>query len=730
MTDLFLRTERPALLRYGGAALLVLLAALIRWPLNPVLGMSAPFLLFFPAIAAAAWLGGLGPGLVATGLSALLADYFWMAPAHRLHLDWPSAVQLAIFSGIGVFISLLTEGLHQARDRAGTAAAESRRAEQDLRRAQSEVRESEARDLRELEVMNRIGQGLLAQLELEPLVQAITDEATAITRAQFGSFFYNVVRRGQESYTLYTLSGVPREAFAGFPMPRNTGLFGPTFRGEGIVRSGDVTRDPRYGRNPPYHGMPQGHLPVRSYLAAPVISRSGEVLGGLFFGHAEPGVFTERDEQILTRIATQAAVAIDKVNLYREMREAREEAEAANRTKDEFLATVSHELRTPLNAILGWAQLLVDDEVDPDRRRRGLATIVRNAKLQAQLIDDLLDVSRIISGQMRLDVRPTELVSVIDAAVEAVGPAAEAKQIQVRRVLDPLAGPVAGDPARLQQVVWNLLSNAVKFTPKGGKVEVRLERVSSHVEIIVADTGMGISPDLLPHVFERFRQRDASTTRRHGGLGLGLAIVRHLVELHGGTVRVQSPGEGLGSTFIVLLPVSVAHLAAGDGPRIHPTAEPADGAAACQEDPALNLRSIRVLVVDDDPDARETLQQILEHCDAEVLTVGSAAEALAAVQSWGPHVLLSDIGMPGEDGYSLIRRLRELPPERGGRTPAAALTAFARSEDRRRALVAGFQMHVAKPVEIRELAAVVASLARGEGRGEGVAPGKSSQGMI
>ncbi len=544
-------------------------------------------------------------------------------------------------------------------------------------------------------------------------MQTITDEATAITRAQFGSFFYNVVRKGQEAYTLYTLSGAPREAFAGFPMPRNTGLFGPTFRGEGIVRSDDIPRDPRYGQNPPYHGMPEGHLPVRSYLAAPVISGSGEVLGGLFFGHAEPGVFTERDERILARIANQAAVAMDNANLYHETREAREAAEAANRSKDEFLATVSHELRTPLNAILGWAQILLDGGtgVDLDRRRRGLETIIRNSKLQAQLIDDLLDVSRIISGQMRLDVRAVELVPVIDAAVEAIRPAAEAKQIQVHRVLDPLSGPVAGDPARLQQVVWNLLSNAVKFTPKGGKVELRLERVSSHAEIVVADTGMGIPPDLLPHVFERFRQSDASTTRRHGGLGLGLAIVRHLVELHGGTVRVASPGDGQGSTFFVLLPLSVAHLPpAGERARVHPTAEPQG--SSCQDDPTLNLKGIRVLVVDDEPDARETLQQILEHCDAEVLTVGSAAEALEAAETWKPHVLLSDIGMPGEDGYSLIRRLRKLPPERGGQTPAAALTAFARSEDRRRALLAGFQMHVSKPVELQELAAVVASLAR------------------
>jgi signal transduction histidine kinase len=307
---------------------------------------------------------------------------------------------------------------------------------------------------------------------------------------------------------------VPREAFAGFPMPRNTAVFGPTFNGEGIVRSDDITADPRYGKSAPYHGMPKGHLPVRSYLAAPVVSRSGTVLGGLFFGHPEVGIFTQREERILAGLAVQAAIALDNSALFRQMEAARQQSELANRTKDEFLATVSHELRTPLNAIMGWAQLLLASGDSPERRRQGLETVVRNAKLQSQLIDDLLDVSRIISGKMRLDVQSTDLAAVIDAAVEAIRPAAEAKKLQVRRVLDPFAGPVSGDPVRLQQVVWNLLSNAVKFTPKEGKVEVRLERVNSHIEILVADNGAGISPEFLPYVFDRFRQLDASTTRR------------------------------------------------------------------------------------------------------------------------------------------------------------------------------------------------------------------------
>jgi signal transduction histidine kinase len=424
-----------------------------------------------------------------------------------------------------------------------------------VKRHEEELR----RDHEEQATMTRIGRVLAAELDLEKLVQALTDEATAVTGAQFGAFFYNVVRPNQESYTLYTLSGVPREAFAGFPMPRNTHVFGPTFRGEGLIRSDDITRDPRYGQNPPYNGMPPGHLPVRSYLAAPVMSRSGEVLGGLFFGHPQTGMFSAREERILAGIAVQAGVAIDNAQLYRQAQEARAVAEAASRSKDEFLATVSHELRTPLNAVLGWAQILQISD-DPEKLRRGLGIILRNAKLQTQLIDDLLDVSRIISGKMRLDVRTVDLPLVVDAAVEAIRPAAEAKQIRLARLLDPQAGPVAGDAERLQQVVWNLLSNAVKFTPRGGRAEVRLERVGSQVEIVVADTGMGIGAEFLPQVFDRFRQLDSSTTRKHGGLGLGLAIVRHLTELHGGTVEAQSPGEGQGTTFVVRLPVSVAHL--------------------------------------------------------------------------------------------------------------------------------------------------------------------------
>jgi signal transduction histidine kinase/CheY-like chemotaxis protein len=423
------------------------------------------------------------------------------------------------------------------------------------------------------------------------------------------------------------------------------------------------------------------------------------------FGHPEPGRFGERAERILRGLAVQAGVSLENAFLFREAHEARQVAEDASRSKDEFLATVSHELRTPLNAMMGWAQLLQMSRGDEAKQTTGLETIVRNAKIQAQLIDDLLDMARIVSGKMRLDVRSVDLVKVIDSAIDAAGPAAEAKSIRILRLLDPLVGAVAGDPDRLQQVVWNLLSNAVKFTPRGGKVEVRLERVNSHLEVMVSDTGVGINPDFLPHVFERFRQSDSSTTRSRGGLGLGLAIVRHLVELHGGTVHVKSPGEGRGSTFIVRLPLSIAHLG---GDRVHPRAKDDESPAEATTD----LAGLRVLVVDDEADSRDTLRHILEHCRAEVFTAGSAAEAMEILPRLLPHVLLSDIGMPDEDGYSFIRRVRKLAAGEGGQTPAVALTAFARTEDRRRALLAGFEMHLSKPVEIHELCAVVATLAR------------------
>ncbi|MDB5295740.1 MAG: hypothetical protein JWO31_1723 [Phycisphaerales bacterium] len=401
----------------------------------------------------------------------------------------------------------------------------------------------------------------------------------------------------------------------------------------------------------------------------------------------------------------------DRQALLDSERAARAEAERAGRTKDEFLATLSHELRTPLNAIVGWTQILKLAGGRPDDLAEGLGVIERNAKAQTQIIEDILDMSRIVSGKIRLDVLPVDLAALVRAGVETVRPAADAKSVRLQVAVDPIAGPVAGDPNRLHQVFWNLLSNAVKFTPKGGRVHVALGRVNSHVEVSVTDTGEGIDAGFLPHVFDRFRQADASTTRRHGGLGLGLAIVKQLVDLHGGSVRVSSPGPGRGSTFTVELPLTAVQ--PGDdmpaAAREHPGSEVEGGGHR----PAYGqLVGVSVLVVDDEDDARTVVRRLLEGCGAVVDTAGSAGEALAHLTARVPDVLVSDIGMPGQDGYELIRRVRALPPDRGGRVHALALTAYARTVDRVRALEAGFHMHVAKPVDPAELIVTVAALAR------------------
>ncbi len=696
--------------------------------------------------------------------------------------------------------------------------------------------------------LNRVGRAMMEQTDVQPLVQAITDAGTELSHAEFGAFFYNTINADGEQMMLYTLSGAGQESFARFPMPRPTELFGPTFRGETVVRAADITQDARYGRNSPYHGIPAGHFPVRSYLAVPVRSRAGEVIGGLFFGHSEPGIFREEAETLISGLAVQAGLVLENASLLRQVqgseakfrqlantipqlawmakpdgwifwyneqwhqytgitsdeldgwgwesihdpemlpevkrrwqasldsgepfemefplrsangefrwfltrvnplrnddgtlllwfgtntdvsdqqqqkrelaasearlrsaveaeRAARAEAERVSRMKDEFLSTLSHELRTPLNAILGWAQILGRSGHSAADLAAGLATIERNARSQARIVEDLLDMSRIISGKVRLDVQRVELAALVHAAVETLRPAAEAKQIQLQVNLDPSIGPVSGDPSRLQQVFWNLISNSVKFTPRGGRIQVLLQRVDSQVEIRVIDSGEGIKAGFLPLVFNRFQQEDASTTRRHGGLGLGLSIVKQLVELHGGTVRAHSAGEGQGATFVVALPVTaLVPDRRGVSARLHaPVESTATHADACH-----SLAGVRVLVVDDEPDARALVERLLVDCDALVTTAATTQDAIAHLLKSGFDVLVSDIGMPGEDGYSLIRRVRELDSSMSS-IPALAMTAYARSEDRQRAIDAGFGLHVTKPVEPSELIALVASLAQ------------------
>jgi CheY-like chemotaxis protein/two-component sensor histidine kinase len=383
-------------------------------------------------------------------------------------------------------------------------------------------------------------------------------------------------------------------------------------------------------------------------------------------------------------------------------RAARAEAERASRLKDEFLATLSHELRTPLTAMLGWAKVLLRKREDPETLVRGLEAIERNAAAQARLIDDLLDMNRIVSGKLRLEMQPTDLAEVAQAAVEAVRPSADAKELRLQLLVDPLAGPITGDPARLQQVVWNLLTNAVKFTPPGGSIELTLRRLEGELELAVADSGIGISAEFLPHVFDRFRQGDASTTRRHGGLGLGLSIARQLVELHGGSITAASEGEGCGARFELRLPVSQARV---------PAVMPVSPLMATAPPEVTRLRGLALLLVDDEADGRELVAQVLRDSGAAVHQAASAEEALSMLEQLQPDLLISDIGMPGCDGHELVRRLRQRPPEAGGRIPAIALTAFARPEDRAQAMRAGYQMHLAKPVEPHELVATVAAVA-------------------
>ena len=456
--------------------------------------------------------------------------------------------------------------------------------------------------------------------------------------------------------------------------------------------------------------------PIRGgMLAAPLTGRDGNNLGVIYLSdRAEGDFFTAADEAVLVQLAQMASIAIENT-LYAEERE-------ANRIKDEFLSTLSHELRTPLNAILGWTQLLRMGKPSESELTRGLDVIERNVRAQTKLIEDLLDVSRITTGKLRLNVRPMSLAPVVEAAVDAVRPAASAKNITLDVDTSAPADQITGDPDRLQQVVWNLLSNAVKFTPAGGRIGVVLDRVDGQAQVRVTDSGQGIDPKFLPYVFDRFRQADSSSTRSHGGLGIGLTIVRHIVELHGGTVRAESRGEGSGATFVVNLPVSAVRAEAPGPPAgraaapITPFAHGGNGAAPAGEGrPAAGQRipGLRVMVVDDEQDARDVIGEILRRGGADVTVAATAQEGLRLLGSVRPDVIVSDIAMPDEDGYAFIRCVRQLSADDGGSTPAVALTAYAREEDRARSLAAGFQSHLAKPVEPGDLVAAVADLSNG-----------------
>ncbi len=607
-----------------------------------------------------------------------------------------------------------------------------------------------------LHFLNRTGATISATLDLATLLQTVIDAATQVSGASFGAFFYrddmtaapavardvlgaaNAEEDARAEVDAVTIAraaarnaaGTPMLALAGISQPppgqfdslRTAALFGAAWGDGQTVRCADVTAEARYASSASYFGVDGGESPVRSFLAVPVTLRSGETVGGLFFGHPEVGVFSERAERIVVGVAAHAAIALDNARLVEGMRRvalererlveaeraARVESVRAARIKDEFLSTLSHELRTPLTAILGWAKVLLLKRADEATQQRGLEAIERNAGAQAALIEDLLDMSRIVSGKVQLELRATDLGHVVDAAIAAMRERADARRIVVERRVDAAACDIRGDAARLQQVVENLLSNAIRFTPEGGRVTVSVAAASDacgQVELVVSDTGSGIEPRFLPHVFDHFRQADSSITRRHGGLGLGLAIVRQLVTMHGGAVSARSAGLGQGASFVVRLPCGRDLDAAPSQEADAPAAEAAGTFAN------VDLHGLHLLVVDDDTDARELIAQLLSECGADVRQAGSAADALDAFARETPDVLLSDIGMPERDGYQLIGDIRAFDAEHGGNVPAVALTAFARSEDRARAMLAGYQAHVAKPIQPSELVATVAGLA-------------------
>ncbi|HUS09914.1 MAG TPA: ATP-binding protein, partial [Pyrinomonadaceae bacterium] len=476
---------------------------------------------------------------------------------------------------------------------------------------------------------------------------------------------------------------------------------------------------------------------VHCFLGAPMLSAAG-VRGWVYLlNKVDADDFSEADERLAATLATQVAVAYENAVLYSEaqrhtsdlqleiterkqaeeerakllVREqaARAEAEQANRTKDEFLATLSHELRTPLSAILGWSHLVRTGKLDEPQMSRAFETIERNARSQSQLIDDLLDVSRIITGKLQIEPRAVDLCGVIDAAIEAVRPAFKAKKIKVETALQAAGCFVPGDPNRLQQIFWNLMSNAVKFTPEGGTVHVEADRVDSQVRVSVSDSGIGITPEFLPYIFDRFRQADGSTTRVHGGLGLGLSIVKHLVQLHGGAVEVQSEGKDRGTTFTVSLPL-VSAMSAEKSENVVTVQTGGNGLPASF---STLLDGLRILVVDDEADSRDLVTAIVTRCGGHVKCCESAAEALKTFRAWKPHLLVSDIGMPVEDGYALIAKIRKLRLKLAKEIPAIALTAYATDDDRERSLAAGFQVHIAKPIEPE---ALVLSIAGAVGR--------------
>jgi PAS domain S-box-containing protein len=790
---------------------------LVIWLLQPILGTDVPLTLFVLAVAASAWIGGVGPGLFATLASVVAAHFLSVKPHALIPITAAGySLRLLLFAITGIAISVISETRHRAAARASDAAAEAEERQAELAQSQARFQrivetaqegiwqvDAEGRTVytnqrladmlgfQSEELVGRNPFDLLPEEDV-PLARAAWERRKSGTQEQtefrvrrkdgglvwlraaatplledgvfVGAFSMltdvTETRRSEEALKAgearrETQLAVTEILARATSLERSLGqILETTCHGLGwclgalwrvdaeanVLRCTEVWTEP--GRPGAEFGEVSRRLPLSPGVGLPgrvwtslegawitdlqqdanFPRKAAAIESGLRSGFAFPVTFgreclgvleffsdvpREPDLELLggfLGVGSQVGQFIERVRSEQERQvlleseqAARRDAESANRAKDEFLATLSHELRTPLNAIVGWAHLLKTGQLDDGQRSRAVDIIDRNAKAQSQIVADVLDVSRIVMGKLRLDVRPVALATVVAEAIDTLRPAAAAKEIQMEVSL-PGEERVSGDPDRLQQVIWNLMSNAIKFTPNGGRVRVGLRRADGHLDVVVEDTGAGIRPDFLPHVFERFRQSDSSSTRAHGGLGLGLALVRHLVELHGGTVSAESRGEGHGATFTVRLPLMLAE--AHERP----------------EAPAVDLQGLSVLVVDDDGEARELVATALRHLGAQVRTAANVVEALADVDRHPPSVIVSDVEMAGEDGYQFIRRLRALTPEQGGTIPAAALTAHAQPDEVRRALEAGFQRHLAKPSAPDDIARAVAALAR-TGRG-------------
>jgi PAS domain S-box-containing protein len=563
---------------------------------------------------------------------------------------------------------------------------------------------------RERHYMNQL-QGLTtaalainSALSVEQVLQVITDQAASIIRTHQSSSTMTIDQNWAKAITAVYLSDKYAAWRNDDEKPDGSGIYAEVCQLNRPMRMTQAELEANQSWQD-FTKQSKNHPPLRGWLAAPLVKHDGRNIGLIQLSDKYEGEFTEADEAILVQLAQMASVAIKNAQLYQAEQQARstaeqlrEEAQSANRIKDEFLAVLSHELRSPLNPILGWTQLLQTGKLDATKTANALSVIERNVKLQSQLIEDLLDVSRILQGKVSLNIVAVDLATIIQSAMETVRLAAQAKSIQLQHHLDLDVGLVSGDPARLQQIVWNLLSNAVKFTPQGGRVDIWLERHGNIAQITVTDTGQGIKPDFLPYVFDYFRQADSTTTRKFGGLGLGLAIVRHLAELHGGTVQAESLGEGQGAKFTVRLPL---------------LANPSQVQRSHQSSASsVDLSGVKVLLVDDDPDTLEFVTFLLEQAGAKVVTATFASEALAILIISQPDLLISDIGMPGMDGYALMRQIRALRPEKGGQIPAIALTAYAGDFNQQQALEAGFQKHISKPLESEILLRVITNLIR------------------